>query len=246
MGMKKLAVMVFVAAVSLQGFAQSDSAGLRRHYLKMYNQALAYNDLETAIHSLHGLIAVDNNLAYKDTLSMLYFTHKSYYSSLLLAEEVYKTNPGNLAAMARAGECYDELGDPKTAISLFEQVSPKTKNPYHYYKLAISQYQLKRMAESEATAKMVIADTNSAKVGVNFEMGDGSSQLVPVNAAASNLMGVIQLEAKNYETAKSHFKQALNYFPQFAGAQQNLKVSEENAKKSAKPPVKNVVNKPKN
>ena len=78
---------------------------------------------------------------------MLYFSTKAYVSALILAEEVYKKVPGNTDAMARAAECYDELGDPKTAVGLFEQVVPKTKNPYHIYKLAVGQYQLKRTLE---------------------------------------------------------------------------------------------------
>jgi tetratricopeptide (TPR) repeat protein len=243
--MKKwFSLFILIITTGLYAAAQ-DSDAMKKHYLKMYNQALQYNDVNAAINALHGYIAGDDNLFYKDTLSMLYFSNKSYYSALLLAEEVYKKNPANIAAMARAGECYDELGDPKTAITLFEQVSPKTKNPYHYYKLALSQYQLKRTAESQSTARIVIADTNSNKVGVSFQMGDGTQQLVPVNAAASNLLGVMEMEAKNYEAAKVHFKQALAFFPQFAGAQQNLKVTEDNTKKPVKTPVKTSGTKPK-
>ena len=138
-----------------------------------YNQAIKYNDVNAAINGLYGYLAVDNSLPYKDTLSMLYFSTKSYYSSLMLAEEVYKADANNMLAMARAAECYDELGDPKTATTLFEQVTPKTKNPYHIYKLATAQYQLKRTVESEMSARAVLADTNSKKIGVNFTMVNG-------------------------------------------------------------------------
>lgn len=215
-----------------------DASALKNHYLKIYNQAIAYNDVNAAINGLYGYLAIDNNLNYKDTLSMLYFTTKSYYSSLVLAEEVYKSDAGNTQAMARAAESYDELGDPKTAIALFEQVAPKTKNPYHYYKLATSQYQLKRVAESELSARTVIADTNSKKVGVNFTLGNGQTQAVPVNAAAANLLGVIKMDAKNYPGAKADFQQALTFFPSFAGAKQNLDALEKTLKTPAKAATK--------
>ncbi len=220
------------------GATAQDSAAMKKHYLKIYNQALAYNDVNAAINALHGYIATDNNLIYKDTLSMLYFTTKNYYSSLLLGEEVYKAMPANLEAMARTAEAYDELGDPKTAVSLFEQVVPKTKNPYQIYKMAVGQYQLKRNGEAEASAKAVIADTSSKRVGVNFTSIDGRQQAVPLHAAAANLLGVLKMDAKNYTGAKADFQQALTFYPQFTGAKQNLDAVEKNLKGGTKTPAK--------
>ena len=211
---------------------------MKKHYLRTYDNAIKYNDISVAVHALHGYIAIDSGLTYKDTLSILYFNGKSYVSSLLLAEEVYKAQPGNTEAMARAAECYDELGDPKTAVSLYEQVVPKTKSPYHIYKLAVGQYQLKRTLECEASARAVLADTTSKRVGVLFTSADGSQQAVPVNAAAVNLMGVLKMDAKNFTGAKADFQKALEYFPNFAGAKGNLDVCEKNLKGGAKAPAK--------
>jgi tetratricopeptide (TPR) repeat protein len=218
-----------------------DNATLRNHYLKVYSQAIAYNDVNAAINALQGYIATDDNMNYKDTLSMLYFSSKSYISSLLLAEEVYKAVPANLEAMARAAECYDELGDPKTAVGLYEQVVPKTKNPYHIYKLAVGQYQLKRTLECENSANLVLRDTTSKKIGVNFAGRDGRTQAVPVNAAAANLLGVIKMDAKDYAGAKLYFQQALSLYAKFDGAKQNMDLADKNltgAKAPSKPAAK--------
>src|SRR6188474_2192682 len=122
--MKKFIPFLVFLTVGSASFGQ-DSAALKKHYLKVYNNAVSYNDVNAASNALYGYLAVDNSLLYKDTLSMLYFSSKNYYSALLLAEEVYKANPANMLAMARAAECYDELGDPKTATTLLEQVVPK-------------------------------------------------------------------------------------------------------------------------
>ncbi len=228
---------IFVFALTLSLFSAApaqDSTMLKKHYLKVYSQALNYNDVGAAINALHNYIAMDNNLIYKDTLSMLYYIVKNYNSSLLLSEEVYKAMPANVEAMARAAECYDELGDPKTAVSLYEQVVPKTRNPYHIYKLAVGQYELKRTSECEASAKAVIADTSSKRVGVPFISYDGSQQLVPVNAAAANLLGVLKMDAKNYAEAKPFFQQALTLFPNFAGAKTNLDACDKNMKGGTK------------
>lgn len=235
--MKKLLPILLCLFVTYASSAQDNDA-VKKHSLKVFKQALAYNDANAAINALQNYIAEDNNIAYKDTLSILYFNVKSYYSALLLAEEVYKAAPENVIAMARAAECYDELGDPKTATSLYEKVVPKTKSPYHMYKMGICQYQLKRTAESEASARAALADTSSKSLGVIFTMADGNQQQVPVNAAAANLLGVLKMDDKNFAGAKLDFQQALKLYPDFAGAKGNLDVCDRNLKGGVKPPAK--------
>lgn len=235
--MKKI-VPVLVGLLMLSAAKAQDAEGMKKHYLRTYDNAIRYNDISVAIGALHGYMAIDSGLTYKDTLSILYFNAKSYVSSLILAEEVYKGQPANTLAMARAAECYDELGDPKTSVGLFEQVVPKTKSPYHIYKLAVGQYQLKRTLECEASARAVLADTTSKKIGVVFTSVDGSQQAVPLHAAASNLMGVIKMDAKNFTGAKADFQQALTMFPNFAGAKQNMEICDKNLKGGSKTPTK--------
>lgn len=235
--MKKIFSLAFGLTALVSAGAQ-DGEAMKKHYIKTYDNAIRYNDLSVAINALHGYIAIDSGITYKDTLSILYFNAKSYVSALILAEEVYKTQPSNVNAMARAAECYDELGDPKTSVGLYEQVVPQTKNPYHIYKLAVGQYQLKRTLECEASARAVLSDTSSKKIGVMFTSADGSQQAIPVNAAAANLMGVLRMEAKNYTAAKVDFQKALEYFPNFAGARANLDICEKNLKGGTKAPAK--------
>ena len=55
----------------VSGSSAQDTALLKKHYLKIYSQAIAYNDVNAAINGLYGYLAVDNSLKYKDTLSML-------------------------------------------------------------------------------------------------------------------------------------------------------------------------------
>ena len=236
--MKKCFLFFGLIILASHAFTQNDN--LKSHYLKVFRNAMTYNDPDAAINALHGYIAIDSNVTYKDTLSLLYFVRKSYYSALILAEEVTKVDKSNVEAYARAAECYQQLGDFKTAVNYFEQISTATKNPYHFYQLAVSQYSLKRIAECETNCKKVLADTNSNKIGVTFNNGDGTEQLVPVSAAALNLSGVLQMEAKNYTEATKLFKQATAIFPNFVGAQQNIKVCEEKTgkpKTQAKPPA---------
>ncbi|MEO6610685.1 MAG: CDC27 family protein [Chitinophagaceae bacterium] len=232
--MKKMLLFLFVMGFSV-GVKAQDSAAMKKHYLKMYRQGLVYTDLNTGIYALQGYLAIDNNIQYRDTLSMLYYATKNYYSSMLLGKEVYEAMPDNLEAIARTAECYDEMGDPRTAVNLFEKVVPKTKNPYQIYKMAVCLYQLKRTAEAETSARAVLADTSSKKIGINFTSADGAEQAVSLNAAAANLMGVIKMDAGNYTGAKADFQKALSLYPQFTGARQNLDACEKKLKSGAKP-----------
>lgn len=238
--MKRICLLIIFAAFAGVTGAQ-DNAALQKHYLKVYNNAIQYNDATAAINALHGYLAVDNSTAYKDTLSMLYFSTKNFFSSLLLAEEVSKADPANTNAIQRSGECFDELGAPDSAIKRYEQVAPKTKDPYHLYKLAVCQYQLKRVGECESTIRAIMVDSTSKKIGVPFTGMDGNQQAVPIAAAAANLAGVLRMDAKNMEDAKRLFQQALVLFPNFAGAKENLAAVEKvmkAPKTPSKPPVK--------
>ncbi len=238
--MKKF-IQTFVFIVGISTYALSQTAmtdSLKKHYLNVYRQSIAYNDARVAINALHGYVALDNGaqgFAYKDTLSILYFATKSYYPALLLSQEILKQQPDNVNALARSAECFQNLGDAKSAVTAFEQVCQKVKNPYYNYQLALVQYELKRIAECENNLKIVVADSNSNRIAVAFTLPNGAVQEVPANAAALNILGILQMDAKNLEMAKKYFEESLKKYPDFIGAQQNLQVLANINKKPATP-----------
>jgi Tfp pilus assembly protein PilF len=62
---------------------------------------------------------------------------------------------------------------------------------------------------------------------------------VPILAAAYNMLGVIQMEAKDYSNATKLFSKAMEVFPDFIGAYQNLEELKKRDKNATKPkPVK--------
>jgi len=232
--MRKLLLLIMGVIMINVSLAQSSiTDSLRSHYERTYQQALVYNDISVAINSLQNLIAetpASNKIVLKDTLAMLYFASKSYYSALVLSKEVQQADASNINASARAAECYQNLGDIKNAILDYEKVVPILKNPYYYYQLAVCQYNLKRLAECEANINRVLADTSSNKIGVNFILPNGAEQQIPVSAAVLNMAAVIRMDAKNFVEAKKHLENALKIFPDFEGAQQNLNYCNQNLK----------------
>ena len=239
--MKKVLSLALIIVIANAAYSQvSVGDSLKKHYMNTYEQALKYNDLPLAINSLNNAIVempATQSLVYKDTLSMLYFSNKAYLQSFVLAQEVYKADPNNINALARMGDCYQAGADYKNAAAAFEKVAPALKSPFYYYQLAVCQYSLKNVTESQANADKALADTNSNKIPVIFTLPNGNEQQVPLSSAALNLKGVIMMEAKNYEKAKEYFQSALKIYPNFLGAQQNLIASDKNAK-GIKPTVK--------
>ncbi|MBK9569087.1 MAG: hypothetical protein IPO53_03615 [Chitinophagaceae bacterium] len=55
--MMKKFVPFFLLLILATGARAQDSAAMKKHYLKVYNQALTYNDVNAAINGLHGYLA---------------------------------------------------------------------------------------------------------------------------------------------------------------------------------------------
>jgi tetratricopeptide (TPR) repeat protein len=204
-----------------QAVAQTSNPS-KQHYLDLYKRAIKYNDSRTAITALNGYLTMGDDAKYKDTLALIYYLSGEYYPSFLLTKEITDAEPENLGALERLASCYNQLGDVKAAVDSYEKLCPKTKNPYHYYQLATAQYQLKRVAECQQNLQRVIADTSSRRIPTSFDVGNGQTQNISVLAGAYNMLAVIQMEQKNYEPARQLFNKALEAFPDFVGAKQNL------------------------
>lgn len=235
MKMKCITVLLSLFFIAASVAAQTPT---KQHYLDLYKRALKYNDTRTAITALNGYLILGDDIAYKDTLGYIYYLAGDYYSSLLLTKEVIDVTPENLNALERIASCYNQLGDLKQTVDNYEKLVPKTKNPYHYYQLAVAQFQLKRIAECAQNLQRAIADTSSRRMPVAFNVAEGQMQNVPVMAAAYNMLGVIQMEGKNYADARKLINKAIEVYPDFVGAQQNIVALDNITKGAGKPPVK--------
>ena len=224
--MKKILLFAFSVTVAQTSFSQSPvSDSLKRHYLNTYEQALRLNDIELVINSLNNALIemkAPQSMLYKDTLSMFYFSNKSYFPSYYLAQEVYNGDSSNYKALARIGECLQAGADYKKAADAFEKAAPALRSSYYFYQLAVCNYSLKNTSATQVNADRALADTNSNHIPVIFTMPNGNEQQVPVSSAALNLKGVVMMDEKNYNKAKEYLQAALKIYPNFQGAQQNV------------------------
>jgi len=194
-------------------------------HLKVYKQSLKRGDFNTAAVAVHYLMAegsVEGN--WEDTLARLYFTSGRYFLARNAAEELLKSDPGNVPMLTIAAYSSKNLGRAKEAIPLFETLYAKTGNAGNLYDLISLQFALKRYGEAADNIETLLRDSTASNIKTVLRLGEGPGQEVPLNVAGLNIKGVIALELGNKEEAEQIFAEALEIMPDFALAKQNMAV----------------------
>lgn len=208
------------------------------NYKKTVKQALKYNDVQTAISSVHQIIALEGvNSSYKDSLAIIYFQSGHYVSSHLLSKELLAKKPNNIELLTMNAVSLQKLNVVKEAIDAYEKLFLQSNDMTHGYQLANLQYSIKRLAEAKATIAKTLLCKENEQAFVQFPVDKNNNQNVSLKAAAYNLQGLVSFELKDYKIADSSFKEALKIMPKFAVATQNanaLLVTLQNSKKEQK------------
>lgn len=198
---------------------------------KIVRNALQLNDYNTAINSLHHIIAIEGEKSsYNDTLALNYFFTQRYASSYLLSEKLLKNNHKNNEILKINAISLKQLGRDKEAINAFEKLFILTNNMSDGYELAILQFGLKRLQEAQETiSKTILCEDSEHQL--EFKLSDNASQRIPIKAGVYNLKGLIAYEQNDIENAVASFKEALDIAPEFVLAKKNLDAIS-NAKKN--------------
>ncbi|MDZ4846060.1 MAG: hypothetical protein SH857_10985 [Chitinophagales bacterium] len=249
--MKKLVVVLFLISILANGlFAQKKNSAsttsgselskekLFEHYSTVYDQSVKYNDFVVAREALLNMLAIKpERTGLKDTLTYLYYNGNNYVQVILVGKEILETKPDKAEILELVAVSQQNLGLLKEALESFEKLFSVSKDVYHQYNIASLQYMLKRYGECSESLNAIIASPDTTGV-VAISDGKNESQQVPVKAAAFNMRGVIALEINQSDVAKQNFEKALQLFPEFILAKNNLdKVSA--AEKSPAPEKKN-------
>lgn len=222
-----LVVFAFVLCGTQSGHAQKLTVESHKEltlnsHKKIVTQALILNDVQTAVNSMHHIIALEGEMStYRDSLAISYFKVGNYVSSHLLATELLKTKPENVQLLEINAISLQSLNAAKEAIQAYELLFTKTSNMAHGYQLAILQFGIKRLAEAQATVMQTLNCDIIDNAVLQFPIDKTKNQNVPLKAAAYNLKGLIAFELKENTSAKEAFNQALKLMPEFAVATQN-------------------------
>ena len=109
-----------------------------------------------------------------------------------------------------------------SALVYFNRLQAINQNPEYLYQVAMTQFKVNDFQSSKLSAQKVVADTRADTMKMIISAND-EQQVVPLKAAAYNLLGTIShTENKNVE-ARDYFNRSLALAPDFTLVQNNLK-----------------------
>lgn len=238
--MNKVLITVLLSANTLIGFAQKgktasatstvEASGpscnmtdLFAAQMAAYKNAMRYYDLQAATVALYAAQALKPERAdLTDSLAYLYFAGERYGQSYLVGEEILKKDSKRDDIREIVAVSKQSLGMNKEALADYETLYKNTKDLQFLYQIGTLQYQLKRYGECIGSLDLIIADPASAQQQVALRNQDGSGQKVPMKAAAYNVKGICAMEVNQTEAAKENFSKALELFPEFLLAKNNM------------------------
>jgi tetratricopeptide (TPR) repeat protein len=189
-----------------------------------YKTAMKYYDLQSAASAVYTALALKpERVDLVDTLAYIYFAGEKYPQAFLVGEDLLKKDANRNDIREIVAVSKQSLGMVKESLADYEKLFGATKDLQFLYQMATLQYQLKRFGECINSLDQIIANPESAKLEVALRNQDGSGQKVPMKAAAYNVKGICAMEVNQKDAAKENFSKALELYPDFQLAQNNVK-----------------------
>jgi tetratricopeptide (TPR) repeat protein len=193
------------------------------HWRNVFSVASKYGDFETAKGAvIHMMVLNENNIGLADTLANMYFEQQQFASCVLVCNDILDANPKYLPTLEMRAVSFENLGLKEKALPDYETIYLATNNLVTLYKIALIQRELNRFKESKTNLDIVIGDEKAAEINLIFADENNQQQEIPLNAAASNIKGLIEVSQSNTAEARKNFNKALELAPSFYLPKQNL------------------------
>lgn len=190
----------------------------------VYANARANTDYQVMLTTLYYMMAKNpqNAIAYKDSLTRIYYLLRAYPKCISTGNEVLSLQPDNYIIMELIAISERMLGNTKTSLDLYEKLYNKTSSLIHAYYIAEMQFYLQRYGECMATLEKIISSENSKKEKIELAVDDNSRQIISLFAAALNIKGMTYSELGKKKEAKDAFISALSVEKDFILPKTNL------------------------
>lgn len=240
--MKKILLLSVTVVFAFSVFGQSKSKSpatkenpQKDYDLEMFQQAMRFADYDVAKHALYSLMVHHpDNLAYLDSLTILYYSLKAYPQTVLAGSAFMEKDSTNFRVMEMVALSYSSLKSYKESVDLYDKMFHRTGRVYYAYQLAVHQYLLKRIGEAGQMIDIVVNDPKSETENVVLSSDEGMQE-VPLKAAALHLRGAMMAELNMKEQAKESYEASLKVFPGFTMAKKNLEALNATAKTDSLP-----------
>jgi tetratricopeptide (TPR) repeat protein len=188
----------------------------------VYKNAVELGDWDVARMATFNLLSIDNNNHdYYDTLAMLYFKTEDFLPALKSCERALQFNE-NKKTVGLAFECsrilkqYEDMVRYGTYMEKIKGLEIDQK-----YQLAFALFQQNQYKEALVYLSSILTDMKSEST-LYREYNGKIVQEVPYKACAYNLIGFIHNKSLKYEEAAQMFRLAIEVFPDYQLAQDNL------------------------
>lgn len=226
--MKRNIILIAFILFALEVYCQKNNSAKNieiSQWEQLAINSIAINDLSNYITANQYLLIINpsKDTLYQKNILYAYFENKQFESCFLLSKglsEKHKLDINFLDFYARSADQLKRYGDAAIA---YEKLYVFTHRPTYGYLLANAQYYLGRFIESNQT---LIALQNNPDLNaefLDFTMAKSNqTQAVPVAAALYNLQGMVFYEMKDWASSEAAFKKAIESFPSFEVAKENL------------------------
>ena len=224
----KNSFIVLMALLSFYvGHSQSNNSEAINIEKKVLDFSRNVGDPAVAVNSLYKLIALEGeNSTYKDTLAYIYFSGGKYAPTYMMTTEVLKRDPNHMEMLEMNAISLESLGALEKAAEIYTILLGKTKNNYQGYTLANVYFKMRKFDEAYVAIKNTETLNDEGKYQVTFAINKNHTQQIELLAAIPYLKGLIEIELKNNEGAKTSFAKALKVQPDFVLAKENLEAVE--------------------
>ena len=191
-------------------------------HARVYAGAMKLGDYQTAITALHYLLIEEpQNRFYKDSLAGLYMQTGNLEACKIIAEEIKAEDPNDLFVLNLLANIYTQEGRIKESLGCFESLEKHTNAPYYTYQVAVQRFQLERFGECRESIEKLVALPPDPPMLIRI-FTNQQEQTIPIQAAALNLRGNLELKLGKKDAARTDFEKALEIAPDFLLAKGNL------------------------
>ncbi len=193
----------------------------------VYKNVMEQGDVITAINSLNRILTIDkNNGNALDTLAILYLRSGANDAAAKIAFRALSVRESD-AIIGVTARAHKNLGKHDIALEHFSKLQAKNPEDLQLlYEVAYANVNLGKLNEALPFIKTLIEHPQSGTEVMQEFIKEGS-QLVPYRSVAYNLLGFIQTKAGQNEAAINSYQAAIQLFPNYYLANNNLKVLKE-------------------
>lgn len=196
--------------------------GFFNHFYKKYLVANQFGDYDVARDALYDILVESPTDSMLYTLAVSYFDAQKFTSAALVGQELLTRIPKNPMVLELTGSAFESLGLKDKALQHFESMYLVENSFAAQYKVALLQYDLKRLKEAQINCEDMLTKKEADKITVTFQNAAKQNKECTIRVSILNLLGLIARDSSDKATAKKYFEQALAIAPEFPEAKENL------------------------